>query len=91
MPRAPVPSYLPKAGLAHELSISETTVDEMVRRGVLPKPIRLSSGCIRWRWETVDMALASMGEAADDAAPNMSERVRRAIETAKDSGRGRAA
>lgn len=84
------PAYLSKAGLAFELSVSETTVDEMVRRGVLPRPIRLSSGCIRWRWETVDMALASMGEATDDAAPNISERVQRAIEATKRSGRRRA-
>lgn len=91
MPRAPVPSYLSKAGLAHELSISETTVDEMVRRGVLPRPVRLSSGCIRWRWETVDMALASMSAETDDTPSNASQGVRRAIEAAKERGGGRAA
>ncbi len=91
MARATVPSYLSKAGLAHELSISETTVDEMVRRGVLPKPVRLSSGCIRWRWESVDMALASMGGETDDATSNVSQGVQRAIEAAKEHRRGRAA
>jgi predicted DNA-binding transcriptional regulator AlpA len=91
MGHATVPSYLSKAGLAHELSISETTVDEMVRRGVIPKPVRLSSGCVRWRWETVDMALASMGAATDDAPSNVSQGVQRAIEAAKERGRGRAA
>jgi|APMed6443717190_1056831.scaffolds.fasta_scaffold29820_2 predicted DNA-binding transcriptional regulator AlpA len=85
------PSYLSKAGLAHELSISETTVDEMVRRGVIPRPARLSSGCVRWRWETVDMALASMGAETDDTPTDIKEGVRRAIEAAKERGRGRAA
>lgn len=83
------PAYLSKSGLAFELSISETTVDEMVRRGVIPRPIRLSSGCIRWRWETVDVALTSMGDATDHAASDISARVRLAIEAAKDRGRGR--
>lgn len=93
MTRAAVrpPSYLSKAGLAHELSISETTVDEMVRRGVLPRPVRLSSGCIRWRWETVDMALASMGGERDDDPLNINEGVHRVIAAAKERGRGRAA
>jgi predicted DNA-binding transcriptional regulator AlpA len=59
------PAYMSKATLATTLDISESTVDEMVRRGVLPKPVRLSSGCVRWRWETVDAALASMMPRAD--------------------------
>lgn len=65
------PSYLSCASLARELDVSETTVHEMVRRGVLPKPVKLSNGCVRWRWADVDMALGSMstsriGEAASD-------------------------
>ena len=65
----PEAAYLSKASLAKELQVSETTVDEMVRRGVLPKPVRLSAGCIRWRWATVDAALASMLAPADDSRP----------------------
>ena len=62
------PAYMSKATLATALDISESTVDEMVRRGVLPKPVRLSSGCVRWRWESVDAALASMMPGAEGAA-----------------------
>ncbi|WP_207803123.1 helix-turn-helix transcriptional regulator [Rhodopseudomonas palustris] len=40
--------------------MSETTVYEMVRRGVLPQPIKLSSGCVRWCWADVQMALGSL-------------------------------
>ncbi len=72
--------YLSKASLAKALEISESTVDEMVRRGVLPKPARLSPGCIRWRWETVDLALSSLaGPTDDDAAA-----IQRAIQAAKE-------
>lgn len=54
------PAYLSCASLARELDVSETTVHEMVRRGVLPRPIKLSSGCVRWCWADVQMALASL-------------------------------
>lgn len=65
------PSYVSCATLARELDVSETTVHEMVRRGVLPQPVKLSNGCVRWRWADVDMALGSMSasratEAASD-------------------------
>lgn len=52
------PSYLSCSSLARELDMSETTVRDMVERGVLPKPVRLTSGCVRWCWEDVQMALA---------------------------------
>lgn len=59
----PPASYLTKAALAAELMISESSVDEFVRRGLLPTPVRISSGCVRWRWETVDEVLrASQGQ-----------------------------
>ncbi|GEP06771.1 hypothetical protein MOX02_48090 [Methylobacterium oxalidis] len=54
------PSYLSRATLAQELDVSESTVDEMVRRGVLPKPLRLSSGCVRWCWQDVQAALVTL-------------------------------
>jgi predicted DNA-binding transcriptional regulator AlpA len=54
------PAYLSCASLARELDVSETTVNEMVRRGVLPTPYKLSSGCVRWRWSEVELALASL-------------------------------
>ena len=61
------PAYCAKARLAAELDIGESTVDEMVRRGVLPKPLRLSSGCVRWCWKDVENALASLKEAGNTA------------------------
>lgn len=59
------PSYLSRATLAHELDVSESTVDDMVRRGVLPKALRLSSGCVRWCWQDVQVALAALKGGAD--------------------------
>lgn len=58
------PAYVSRATLAHELDCAESTVDEMVKRGTLPKPLHLSSGCVRWCWDDVVMALASLKEAA---------------------------
>jgi predicted DNA-binding transcriptional regulator AlpA len=54
------PSYLSRATLAHELDCAESTVDELVKRGVLPKPVRLSSGCVRWCWAEVELAITSL-------------------------------
>lgn len=62
------PSYVSCATLARELDMSETTVQEMVRRGVLPKPVRLSTGCVRWCWEDVQLAIGS--KAGTPAAAN---------------------
>lgn len=67
------PSYLSCASLARELDVSERTVQEMVRRGVLPQPVRLSPGCVRWCWTDVQTALASLAGtgAGTDADPFM--------------------
>lgn len=54
------PSYLSCASLARELDVSESTVHDMVRRGVLPQPVKLSTGCVRWCWADVQNALGSM-------------------------------
>lgn len=51
------PAYMSRATLATYLDISESTVDEMVRRSVLPSPIKLSPGCVRFCWAEVEMAL----------------------------------
>ena len=57
------PSYLAIDTLARELDVSETTVRELVDRGVLPPPIRLSTGTVRWNWAEVQAALASLRSA----------------------------
>jgi predicted DNA-binding transcriptional regulator AlpA len=55
-----LPAYVSRSTLAHELDCAPSTVDELVRRRVLPKPIKLSSGCVRWCWSDVVLALASL-------------------------------
>jgi predicted DNA-binding transcriptional regulator AlpA len=62
------PAYLSCASLARELDVSETTVYEMVRKGVLPRPIKLSTGCVRWSWAEVQAALGSLSAAGCAAA-----------------------
>ena len=54
------PAYVSRKTLARELDVSESTIDELVKRGILPKPIKLSNGCVRWRWEGVVLALVSL-------------------------------
>jgi predicted DNA-binding transcriptional regulator AlpA len=57
------PAYPGKARMAVELDCAESTVDELVKRGVLPPPIKLSTGCVRWCWADVETALASLKDA----------------------------
>jgi predicted DNA-binding transcriptional regulator AlpA len=60
------PSYLSKVSLAAELDISESTVDNWVERGLLPKPIRIG-GSLRWCWAEVVAHLAAASQ--PDADP----------------------
>lgn len=53
------PSYMSCATLAMELDVSETQVRDLVKAGVLPRPILLSSGCVRYDWSMVQLALKS--------------------------------
>jgi predicted DNA-binding transcriptional regulator AlpA len=64
---ASIPAYPSKARLAAELDMAESTVDEMVRRGVLPGPMKLSTGCVRWCWTDVVTAMASLKDGAIQA------------------------
>jgi predicted DNA-binding transcriptional regulator AlpA len=58
------PKFVSRATLAAELDIAESTVDDFVKRGILPPPVKLSTGCVRWSWEDVEKAVASRkGEA----------------------------
>lgn len=59
------PAYPSKATLAAELDISESTVDEWVRRGFLPKPIR-RGGSVRWCWAQVEASLTPHPEEGSD-------------------------
>jgi predicted DNA-binding transcriptional regulator AlpA len=79
------PAYLSRASLARELDCSESTVDEMVRRGVIPPAMRLSSGCVRWRWADVDMALQGYGLPSGDGIDPISRGIRNAAQASKGS------
>lgn len=63
------PSYLSCASLARELDVSETTVHDMVRRGILPRPVKLSAGCVRWSWVDVERSLGALAGHASGGAP----------------------
>lgn len=64
-------------------------VDDLVRRGVLPPPVKMSPGLLRWSWESVQMALASLEGRANDAAfdPYL-EGARNATKAAREGQRG---
>lgn len=83
------PSFISRAELAWELSISQSTVDELVRRGVIPGPMKLTPGCVRWSWIAVEIALASLAGTTDDGDPFM-QGARNAIKTATEGRRGSA-
>lgn len=57
------PAYLSCASLAQELDLSESTVRNMVDRGILPRPIRMGSS-VRWSWDDVQRALGGIAAAA---------------------------
>jgi len=83
------PSFMSRKELAWELSISESTVDELVRRGVIPPAKKLTPGCVRWSWTAVESALAVFGGTVDDGDPFMVG-ARNAIKTATEGRRGSA-
>jgi predicted DNA-binding transcriptional regulator AlpA len=83
------PSFMSRKELAWELSVSESTVDELVRRGVIPPAARLTPGCVRWSWTSVEAALASLVGGTDDGDPFMTG-ARDAIKTATEGRRGAA-
>jgi predicted DNA-binding transcriptional regulator AlpA len=81
------PSFMSRKELAWELSISESTVDELVRRGIIPKAMKLTPGCVRWSWTAVEAALASLADTADDGDQFM-QGAKNAIKTATEGRRG---
>jgi predicted DNA-binding transcriptional regulator AlpA len=83
------PSFMSRKELAWELSICESTVDELVRRGVIPPATKLTPGCVRWSWTSVESSLASLAATANDGDPFM-EGARNAIKTAKEGRRASA-
>jgi predicted DNA-binding transcriptional regulator AlpA len=68
------PSYVSKSTLAAELDMSESTVDNYVQRGLLPKPI-MRGAVMRWCWAEVDAALRQQHESDGDPFMNGLDRV----------------
>lgn len=77
-----------KATLATALDVSESTVDVLVRSGVLPKPLKLTPGCVRWSWPAVQQALASLAGTSDDASDPFMTGAKNATQTASEGRRG---
>jgi predicted DNA-binding transcriptional regulator AlpA len=75
--------------LAWELCVSESTVDELVRRGVIPPAMKLTPGCVRWSWIAVETALASLAGTTDDSDQFM-QGARNAVKAASEGRRGSA-
>jgi prophage regulatory protein len=48
-----------RAEIAAFAGVSKMTAYHWMRQGKLPKPIRISPRCIRWRWSEVVAALES--------------------------------
>lgn len=55
------PPWQDKATLCEHVCIGDTTVDDWVRRGLLPPP-RKRGGKLMWKWETVDLWLDHGGD-----------------------------
>ncbi len=47
------PDYVSAETLAHRLDCSKSTVADYVRRGLLPKPLKIGE-LVRWRWADVE-------------------------------------
>ncbi|WP_222435212.1 helix-turn-helix transcriptional regulator [Puniceibacterium confluentis] len=59
-------AYVSAATLAQLLDASETTIREWTRTGVLPKPIKISSGATRWKWTDVENRLNTGSNHVED-------------------------
>ena len=53
-------AYVGRETLAQLLDVAPSTVDDLVERGVLPKPYHLSAHVVRWEFQQVQMAIRSM-------------------------------
>jgi predicted DNA-binding transcriptional regulator AlpA len=58
--RAFAPDYVSAETLAYRLDCSRSTVDDYVRRGLLPTP-KIIGNLQRWRWIEIEAWIASQG------------------------------
>jgi predicted DNA-binding transcriptional regulator AlpA len=73
------PPWQDKATLCEHLCLGDTTVDDWVKRGVLPPP-RKRGGKLMWKWMEVDQWLDRGGATAQDSEISAEERIRLATE-----------
>jgi predicted DNA-binding transcriptional regulator AlpA len=52
------PDYLSAESLAYRLDLSRSTIDEYVKRGLLPKPVQVGAA-LRYRWSDVESFIAT--------------------------------
>ena len=53
---------------SRENLIAQRARSELVRKGILPKPLRLTGGCVRWCWQEVTIALSSLKGTAEETS-----------------------
>lgn len=61
-------TFMRKASLAAELDISESSVDDYVRRGLLPPPCRVG-GAVLFHWPSVEAHLLAMRAGSVESDP----------------------
>lgn len=76
---ATMPKYVDKARLCHELTISDATADEWVKKEIIPAPIK-RGGKLMWKWETVEARIDDPGE---PVAASETDDVRRITDATK--------
>lgn len=52
------PDYCRRETLAKRLNLPASAIDQFVKRGLLPQPIKIGEAVL-WRWESVDTFLQS--------------------------------
>jgi predicted DNA-binding transcriptional regulator AlpA len=53
------PDYASAETLAHRLDCSKSTISGYVRRGLLPKPLKIGE-LVRWRWSDVESSISEL-------------------------------
>ena len=69
----PVPAYVTARELQRRLRIPPSTFWRLVKRGLLPQPVRIAPRCVRWRGSELEAferrLVEDRGTVAQDDAP----------------------
>lgn len=64
------PDFVTADTMAYRLDCSRSTVDDYVRRGLLPKPLTVGAGLPRWYWpEVLEFIRVQNMVASESASP----------------------